>query len=82
MASTEPAALEHALVEWDTPLFRQAQTQLEEALPYAGISEFAAERLELPAGTIASRISRCLAKLREAFEGRREPAAASGTTER
>jgi RNA polymerase sigma factor (sigma-70 family) len=38
--------------------------------------------LELPAGTIASRISRCLGKLREAFEGRPEPAAASGTTER
>jgi RNA polymerase sigma factor (sigma-70 family) len=41
-----------------------------------------AERLELPAGTIASRISRCLGKLRDVFEGRREPAAASGTTER
>ena len=28
------------------------------------------EALEIPAGTIASRISRCLAKLREALEGR------------
>ena len=28
------------------------------------------EALELPAGTIASRISRCLDKLRDAFEGR------------
>ena len=28
--------------------------------------------LELPAGTIASRISRCLRKLREQFEGRNE----------
>ena len=28
------------------------------------------EALEIPAGTIASRISRCLAKLREVFEGR------------
>jgi RNA polymerase sigma-70 factor (ECF subfamily) len=28
------------------------------------------EALEIPPGTIASRISRCLAKLREAFEGR------------
>jgi RNA polymerase sigma factor (sigma-70 family) len=28
------------------------------------------EVLEIPAGTIASRISRCLAKLREVFEGR------------
>ena len=29
-----------------------------------------ADELELPAGTIASRISRCLARLREAYEGR------------
>jgi len=31
------------------------------------------EALELPAGTIASRISRCLDKLRDGFEGRNEP---------
>ncbi len=31
------------------------------------------EALELPAGTIASRISRCLEKLRDALEGRNEP---------
>jgi RNA polymerase sigma factor (sigma-70 family) len=36
------------------------------------------EALELPAGTIASRISRCLAKLRERLEGRNDPAVASG----
>jgi RNA polymerase sigma factor (sigma-70 family) len=36
------------------------------------------ERLGLPAGTIASRISRCLAKLRETLEGRKVPSAASG----
>jgi len=35
------------------------------------------EALELPAGTIASRISRCLDKLREAFEGRNKPGTAS-----
>ena len=37
-----------------------------------------ADALALPAGTIASRISRCLAKLREVLEGRNEPRAASG----
>ncbi len=37
------------------------------------------EALDLPQGTIASRISRCLAKLREHFEGRNPPAAASGS---
>jgi RNA polymerase sigma factor (sigma-70 family) len=36
------------------------------------------EQLDLPAGTIASRISRCLVKLREHLEGRNADAAASG----
>ena len=35
------------------------------------------EALELPAGTIASRISRCLAKLRVEIEGRISPSSAS-----
>ena len=34
--------------------------------------------LDLPAGTIASRISRCLDKLRNAFEGRNPDVGASG----
>jgi RNA polymerase sigma-70 factor, ECF subfamily len=37
-----------------------------------------AAALDLPAGTIASRISRCLQKLRTAFEGRTAVAAPSG----
>jgi RNA polymerase sigma-70 factor (ECF subfamily) len=36
------------------------------------------DALGLPAGTIASRISRCLDKLRTAFEGRNEPVFPSG----
>ncbi len=36
------------------------------------------EALDLPAGTIASRISRCLAKLRERLAGRNEAAETSG----
>jgi RNA polymerase sigma-70 factor, ECF subfamily len=36
------------------------------------------DNLGLPAGTIASRISRCLDKLRDSFEGRNAPPAASG----
>jgi RNA polymerase sigma-70 factor (ECF subfamily) len=35
--------------------------------------------LDIPAGTIASRISRCLAKLREAYEGRSPASRASST---
>jgi RNA polymerase sigma factor (sigma-70 family) len=36
------------------------------------------ENLGLPAGTIASRLSRCLDKLRDSFEGRNVPPAPSG----
>jgi RNA polymerase sigma-70 factor (ECF subfamily) len=36
-----------------------------------------AEALDIPAGTIASRISRCLGKLKEALEGRRTASAPS-----
>ncbi|MGZ4439270.1 MAG: RNA polymerase sigma factor, partial [Gaiellaceae bacterium] len=36
------------------------------------------DNLGLPAGTIASRISRCLAKMRELLEGRKVSSAASG----
>ena len=35
------------------------------------------EALGLPAGTIASRISRCLEKLRDVFEGRNQASGAS-----
>ena len=37
-----------------------------------------AAALDIPMGTIASRISRCVGKLRAAFAGRNQPAAASG----
>ena len=37
----------HAL-EWDTPLYRQALTQLDHALSYANIPEFVANRLRSP----------------------------------
>jgi len=37
------------------------------------------EQLDLPPGTIASRISRCLGKLRECLEGRSEAAAPSSS---
>ena len=37
------------------------------------------EDLELPSGTIASRISRCLARLRELLEGRNDAGPASGS---
>jgi RNA polymerase sigma-70 factor (ECF subfamily) len=37
------------------------------------------DALDLPPGTIASRISRCLGRLRDLLEGRNEPGEASGS---
>ena len=48
MARTEDVEVEHAPLEWDSPLFRQALTQFEQALPHAGIDEAMAERLRFP----------------------------------
>ncbi|HEU5243602.1 MAG TPA: Glu/Leu/Phe/Val dehydrogenase [Gaiellaceae bacterium] len=36
------------ILEWDTPLFRMARAQYEQALPHAGVSEMVAERLCFP----------------------------------
>jgi glutamate dehydrogenase (NAD(P)+) len=35
-------------LEWDTPLFRMARAQYEQALPYAEVSDMVAERLSYP----------------------------------
>ena len=37
-----------APLEWDTPLFRTALTQFEQAIPYAAVNESIAERLRYP----------------------------------
>jgi glutamate dehydrogenase (NAD(P)+) len=39
---------EEARLEWDTPLFRTALTQFEQAIPYAEVNESIAERLRYP----------------------------------
>jgi glutamate dehydrogenase (NAD(P)+) len=36
------------VLEWDTPLFRMARAQYEQALPYADVSDQVAERLSFP----------------------------------
>jgi glutamate dehydrogenase (NAD(P)+) len=42
-------AVQHApILEWDTPLYRQASTQLEHALALADIPDFVASRLKYP----------------------------------
>jgi len=42
------ASAAEPVLEWDTHLFRMAQTQFEQALPYADVSEMVAERLRFP----------------------------------
>ncbi|MCE3286484.1 MAG: gdh [Gaiellaceae bacterium] len=43
-----PEELAHAQLEWDTPLYRMAVAQFDEAVPVAGIPEEVAERLRYP----------------------------------
>jgi len=43
-----PEALAHTQLEWDTPLYRMAVAQFDQALPVADIPEAIAERLRYP----------------------------------
>jgi glutamate dehydrogenase (NAD(P)+) len=47
VSEVEELSVEQTL-EWDTPLFQQALTQFEQALPHADVSESVAERLRFP----------------------------------
>jgi glutamate dehydrogenase (NAD(P)+) len=47
VSEVEELSVEQTL-EWDTPLFKQALTQFEQALPYSDVSESVAERLRFP----------------------------------
>ena len=47
MASS-PDALAHAQLEWDTPLYRMAVAQFDQAVPLASIPDDVAERLRFP----------------------------------
>src|SRR6187455_838911 len=61
----EPSGFDETFDRLDEALsVREALAQLSESCQAIG------ETLEIPSGTIASRISRCLAKLREILEGR------------
>jgi glutamate dehydrogenase (NAD(P)+) len=48
VTEVEPVAAEREPLEWDTPLFRTALTQFEEALPHATVPDTVAERLRYP----------------------------------
>jgi len=44
----EELSAQESPLEWDTPLFRTAMTQFEQAVPYAEVNESIAERLRYP----------------------------------
>jgi glutamate dehydrogenase (NAD(P)+) len=46
--ASPPEALAHAQLEWDTPLYRMAVAQFDQAMPVAEIPEDIAERLRFP----------------------------------
>jgi glutamate dehydrogenase (NAD(P)+) len=46
--ASPPEALAHEPLEWDTPLYRTAVAQFDQAVPYAQIPEDIAERLRFP----------------------------------
>ena len=46
--ASPPEALAHEPLEWDTPLYRTAVAQFDQAVPYAEIREDTAERLRFP----------------------------------
>ena len=46
--ASPPEALAHDPLEWDTPLYRTAVAQFDQAVPYAEIREDTAERLRFP----------------------------------
>ena len=48
MAELEELFVEQGQLEWDTPLFRTAQRQFEQAIPYADVNESIVERLRYP----------------------------------
>ena len=48
VAEVQEVSPEHGHLEWETPLYRTALAQYEQALPHAGVEEFVAERLRYP----------------------------------
>ncbi|MFY9578295.1 MAG: Glu/Leu/Phe/Val dehydrogenase [Gaiellaceae bacterium] len=48
MAKLEEPPVEEVQLEWDTPLFRTAMTQFEQAIPYAEVNESIVARLSSP----------------------------------
>jgi glutamate dehydrogenase (NAD(P)+) len=54
--ASPPTHAPEPTLEWDTPLFRQALTQFEQALPYADVPDEVAERLRHPERSLVSSV--------------------------
>ena len=54
MARIDEISVEEQPLEWDTPLFRTAVAQFEEALTHAEVDAAAAERLRYPEADMAA----------------------------
>jgi glutamate dehydrogenase (NAD(P)+) len=54
--SSPPTHAPEQTLEWDTPLFRQALTQFEQALPFADVADEVAERLRYPERSLVSSV--------------------------
>jgi glutamate dehydrogenase (NAD(P)+) len=48
VTEVQEASPEHGHLEWETPLYRTALAQYEQALPHADVEDFVAERLRYP----------------------------------
>jgi glutamate dehydrogenase (NAD(P)+) len=48
VAEVQEVSPEHGQLEWETPLYRTALAQYEQALPHADVEDFVAERLRFP----------------------------------
>ena len=48
MTEVQEVSPEEGHLEWETPLYRTALAQYEQALPYADVEDFVAERLRFP----------------------------------
>src|ERR671930_2379270 len=53
MAEVQDVSHESGHLEWETPLYRQAITQFEQALPHAAVDDAVAERLRYPERSLA-----------------------------
>ena len=60
MAEVQDVSHDFGHLEWETPLFNQAITQFEQALPHAAVGDAVAERLRYPERSLIVSVPVCL----------------------